>query len=233
MNSRILMKMLPEDERPYEKCLNSGPEALSDAELLAVVLRSGAQGISSIELARSVLELSDFEKGLTGIYHMSLEDLCSLKGIGKVKAIQILCIGELSKRIARAESRKKLNFNDPSSVADYFMEKLRHEEQEELFCLLLDTKNALLGEIMLSKGTVNQSLITPRELFIKALSFRAVNMILIHNHPSGDASPSNDDLAVTERIRKAGDLLGISLLDHIIIGDRRYTSLREKGYLII
>lgn len=227
------MKMLPEDERPYEKCLNSGPEALSDAELLAVVLRSGAQGISSIELARSVLKLSDFEKGLTGIYHMSLEDLCSLKGIGKVKAIQILCIGELSKRIARAESRKKLNFNDPSSVADYFMEKLRHEEQEELFCLLLDTKNALLGEIMLSKGTVNQSLITPRELFIKALSFRAVNMILIHNHPSGDASPSNDDLAVTERIRKAGDLLGISLLDHIIIGDRRYTSLREKGYLII
>ena len=231
MSDTLKMKMMPEEERPYEKCELFGTESLTDAELLAVILRSGVQGMTAIGLAEKILNLSDFEKGLTGIYHLSREELCSLKGVGRVKANQILCIGELSKRIARSETRKKLNFNDPSSVAAYFTEKLRHEEQEQLFCLMLDMNNGLLGEVMLSKGTVNQSLLSPRELMIKALSYRAVHLILVHNHPSGNPTPSEEDILITKQVCEAGELIGVSVIDHIIVGDKDYCSLREMGDL--
>ncbi len=225
------MKMLPCNERPYEKFLESGPEALTDAELLAVILRSGTSGCTAVELSREVLKLSKNQEGLSGIHHLSLQELMQLNGIGQVKAIQIKAIGELSKRLARLSAREQLTFQKPSTIADYYMEFLRHEEQEHLICMMLDTKNHLLGESELFKGTVNASLISPREVFLEAFRHHAVNIILVHNHPSGDPNPSEEDMFVTKRIEKAGILLDIHLLDHIVIGDHRYVSFRERGML--
>ena len=220
------LRNLPTMEQPYEKCLENGPESLSDAELLAVILRCGARGKTSLELAREILSLPGKEEGLLGLYHCTRQQI---RGVGEVKAIQLQCIGELSKRMAAAGARKGLCFHDPASIADYYMERLRHEDQEVLLCMMLDTKNQLLGEKEITRGTVNATMISPRELFLAALQFRAVHILLVHNHPSGIPEPSGDDITVTRQIRRAGEMLGITLLDHIIIGDHCYTSMLEQG----
>lgn len=227
------MKELPESQRPYEKCIREGESALSDGELLAVILRSGTRGINSLDLANEILNHMDNSSypGLLGILHTSLEELTKIHGIGRVKAIQLKCIGELSKRIATTAARTQLSFEQPSTIARYYMEQLRHEEQEVILCMMLDGKNHLMGEQYLSRGTANAALITPREIFVEALRRHAVNIILVHNHPSGDPMPSPCDEEVTERVYQAGELLGIHLLDHIIIGDHRYVSFREQGLL--
>lgn len=223
------MKELPEQDRPYEKCVRFGAHALTDAELLAVLLRTGTMGSTSVAMAEEVLKLSKDKEGLLGLHQVSMAQLRSVRGIGQVKAVQIKCIGELSKRIAGRSARKGLSLNHPQTIADYYMEKLRHEEQEQLLCMMLDTKNHLLGEEMIFKGTVNSSLVNPREIFLTAFSYHAVGIILIHNHPSGDPSPSKADLEVTGRVKCAGEILGIPLLDHIIIGDCSYLSFRQQG----
>ena len=217
------LRNLPTMEQPYEKCLENGPESLSDAELLAVILRCGARGKTSLELAREILSLPGKEEGLLGLYHCTRQELLQIRGVGEVKAIQLQCIGELSKRMAAAGARKGLCFHDPASIADYYMERLRHEDQEVLLCMML------LGEKEITRGTVNATMISPRELFLAALQFRAVHILLVHNHPSGIPEPSGDDITVTRQIRRAGEMLGITLLDHIIIGDHCYTSMLEQG----
>lgn len=226
-----LYQELPQEERPYEKCLAKGPSVLTDAELLAVIIRTGTQGITSVDLAKQILNLSRKDTGLTGICHLSLQELMKLPGIGQVKAIQILCIGELSKRIATTQAKKKIAFHEPETIAQYYMEQLRHEEQECMICMMLDTKNQLIGEKLISKGTVNASLVSPRDLFLLALQYHAVHILLVHNHPSGDPTPSQADVLLTERIKHAGILMDIELLDHIIIGDCKYNSFRELGLL--
>ena len=224
---------LPESSRPYEKCLKWGPSVLSDSELLAVILRNGVQGANSLALANQILSLTKDTSypGLLGLLHMSLPDLMKVNGIGKVKAVQLKCIGELSKRMASAAARPRLSFNDPVTIARYYMEHLRHEEQEMLIVMLLDGRNHLFGEQTISKGTVGATLITPREVFVEALKFHAVSLILVHNHPSGDPSPSECDVEITERIYRSGELIGVKLLDHIVIGDQKYVSFREQGML--
>lgn len=227
-----IMKERPVSERPYEKCLSKGPQSLSDAELLAVILRTGVRGSSSLELAYQILSLTNTSGStLAGIHHLSGRELMKIKGIGKVKAIQILAIAELSNRITSASARESLVFHQPDTIAAYYMEQLRHKEQEVLISMMLDTKNQLLGESELFRGTVNASIISPREVFLDALRQQAVHIILIHNHPSGDPTPSREDVLITERIRQAGELLGIHLLDHIVIGDHQYVSFREKEML--
>ena len=221
----------PPDERPYEKCLHSGPEKLTDSELLAVVLRSGTHGSSSVQLADEVLHLGQNEQGLLGIYHLSMEDLMQIRGIGQVKAVQIKCIGELSKRIATREAGKLLDFHSPDTIAAYYMERMRHEEQEQMICTMLNTKNQFLGDEVISRGTVNSSLVSPRDLILAAFRHRAVYMILVHNHPSGNPEPSKDDLLFTKRVWEAGALVDIPLLDHIVIGDQQYFSFRQEGLL--
>lgn len=216
---------IPAQERPYEKCLNHGAAALTDAELLAVVLRCGTRGCSSVELARQLLSLCPYEGGLTGILHLKPEQLKTLPGIGEVKAVQILCIGELSRRISGREAKKKLDFHNSKTIAEYYMEDMRHLEQEVVLCMMLDSRNQLLGEVEVSRGTVNCSLLSPREVFIAALEYHAVRIILVHNHPSGSAQPSREDIEVTRRIAAEGESLGITLLDHIVIGDREYVSI--------
>ena len=222
---------LPPDERPYEKCLHSGPEKLTDSELLAVVLRSGTRGSSSVQLADEVLHIGQKQQRLLGIYQISMEDLMQIRGIGQVKAVQIKCIGELSKRIATREAGKLLDFHSPDTIAAYYMERMRHEEQEQMICTMLNTKNQFLGDEVISRGTVNSSLVSPRDLILAAFRHRAVYMILVHNHPRGNPEPSKDYLLYTKRVWEAGALVDIPLLDHIVIGDQQYFSFRQEGLL--
>ena len=225
------MRAIPKEERPYEKCLSGGAGCLSDAELLAVILRTGVKGESALELSRKVLACGEGGQGLLGIYHMSVSDLQKIRGVGKVKAVQIKCIAELSSRIARTQALQTLSFHDPASVARYYMEEMRHQEQEILRVLMLNSKGMLIHDEIVSKGTVRASLISPREIFISALRHLAVSIILVHNHPSGIPDPSREDILLTRRVLDAGRLIGIELLDHIIIGDRQAVSMREQGIL--
>ena len=229
MNQTNTMKDLLTAERPYEKCEHSGAGSLTDAELLAVLLRTGKKGENVLELSRRLL----YEKGqgILGIHQLDMAQLRQMKGIGRVKAIQIACISELAKRLAKATASETLSFTCPASIAKYYMEEMRHEKQEHMKLLMLNSKSHLLGESDISKGTVNSSLITPRELFIEALQKNAVSIILLHNHPSGDPTPSRSDILITERIYQAGLLIGIDLLDHIIIGDNCYMSFSEAELL--
>lgn len=228
----IKMKDLPENDRPYEKCLRTGPEGLSDAELLSVVIRTGSRRDSSVALAEKILALNYPDDGILGLLHLSLQDLQEVHGIGKVKAIQLSCVGELSKRIWKREAvRKILFFDEPNTIVNYFMEDMRHMEQEQLHVMFLNTKNVLIRDMLMSKGTVNASVTSPREIFIQALKHHAVSVIMVHNHPSGDPSPSQEDIRLTRQVREAGELIGIQLLDHIIIGDNSYCSFRREGML--
>ena len=222
---------LPKEERPYERCMRHGAEQLSDRELLAVLLRTGAKGRTVLELAGGLLKLSPEKEGFTGLRRRSLEELSAVRGIGKVKAVQLKCVLELARRMAREEAGQGIFFRTPAMIAEYYMEDLRHLEQEVLLLLMLNQKGRLLREKYMFKGTVNASMVSPREIFLEALSSRAVQIILLHNHPSGDASPSREDLNATRRVAEAGELLGISLADHIIIGGHTYVSFREKNYL--
>lgn len=223
--------MLKDEERPYEKCERYGPQYLTDIELMAVLLRSGTKGENALTLAKKILYPIFSQKGILNIHYWSLEQLMDIKGIGKVKAIQILCLSELAKRLAKATAGEGLNFSSPESVARYYMEDMRHKKQEYMKLLLFNTRTKLIGETDISKGTVNASLVSPRELFIEALQKNAVSIILLHNHPSGDPTPSREDVLITRKIRDAGELIGIELLDHIILGDNKYISLSEKGFL--
>lgn len=228
MEQNRKMNEIVEAERPYEKCLRYGTSHLTNVELLAVLLRTGTKGLNALELARSILTTNDGEENLLSIHQLSLKKLLKIKGIGKVKAIQILCLSELARRLAKATAKEGLIFSKPSTIAEYYMEDMRHQRQEIMLLLMLNTKGKLIGETILTKGTVNASLISPRELFIEALEHGAVSIILIHNHPSGDPTPSQNDFLVTNRVREAGALIGIELLDHIVIGNNCYISFAEQ-----
>lgn len=225
------VKELPTQERPYEKCLSFGPEYLTDAELLAIIIRTGTKGENSMFLANKILKASNSEKGLLGLCSLSRQELMNIKGVGKVKAIQIQCICELARRFSRLKACRGLQFTTPESIAEYYMQDLCHEKQEKLLLLMLNAKNKLIESKMIFQGTVNASYISPREIFIECLRYEAVNLILIHNHPSGDATPSKEDVLVTKRIKQVSELIGLQLLDHIIIGDHCYTSMRESGVI--
>ena len=230
LNIEMLKEML-KDDRPYEKCIAHGATSLTDTELLAVLLRTGTKGRSALDLARHIFGPECGDDGILNIHHLTLDSLKGIKGIGTVKAVQILCLSELTKRLAKANAKEGLILNLPSTIAKYYMEELRHQKQEHMRLLMLNTKSMLVGETEISKGTVNASLVSPRELFIEALKKEAVSIILLHNHPSGDPTPSAQDLMITKQVKEAGILVGIELLDHIIIGDNRYISFAESKLL--
>lgn len=217
---------------PYEKFITYGGRSLTDSELLAILLRTGTRGLNVRELGERVLsETTRYGNGLLGLYHIPLNELCKIEGIGKVKAIQLKTIAELSTRMAQAKAKGSLSFHHPSSVADYYMERFRHENVEYILLLLLDSGLHLIEECILSKGTVNASLVSPREVFINALQAQASGIMLLHNHPGGDPSPSSNDLRITERILQIGMLADIPLFDHIIIGDNKYFSFKEHNLM--
>ena len=217
---------------PYEKYLEKGAQQLTDAELLAIILRTGTVGEDTVSIAGKVLSLpGENHSGILGLHHVSLKELMSIRGIGQVKAIKLKCIAELSSRIAQETAKKTLQLKDPRTVADYYMERLRHFERERVLLLMMDSRNHLIGEQVLSEGTVNASLISPREIFLTALRYSAVYIMLLHNHPGGDPTPGKQDILATEGIKNVSAMIEIPLIDHIIIGDKKYYSFREMGYL--
>lgn len=222
----LKIKELPVNDRPYEKCYRCGAEILTDTELLSVILRTGTRGISAYDLSNQILNHNN-NKNLLTLKHITKEQLLGIKGIGMVKAVQVLCISELSKRLSLISFDNNTKFNNAYLVSRYYMEKLRHLEQEHLYVMFLDTKCKLIKDKLITAGTVNKSLISPREIFIESLRCGAVNIILVHNHPSGDPTPSREDITSTINIHSAGELVGVTLLDHIIIGDNIYSSLKE------
>lgn len=231
MKHQSIMEMHPE-QRPDEKYLLMGPSALTDAELLAIILRCGTKEEPSTELADRLLRRDDTqEASILNLFDYELKDLRQIKGVGKVKALQIKALMELSKRIATQSARQKLDFNNPETIAAYYMEQLRHSSKECIILVMLNSTCQLIKDSVLSVGTVNASLYSAREIFLEALKYSAVNLILIHNHPSGNSAPSVNDLSATKKIKKAGKLIDIELLDHIIIGDRSYYSFKQDGIL--
>jgi len=235
-NAVVHLDVGENETRPYERCMLLGAAALSDAQLLAVILRTGTTGMDATKLASTVMGLckkgtNDTRDSLLSLTHLSIPELMRIKGIGKVKAVQIQCICELSRRIAKQTAAKKLDFSSPDSVAQYYMQDLRNLDREHLILVMLDNKCCLINDCIISIGTVNASLVNPREIFTQALKYGAVSIILLHNHPSGDVTPSRNDIAVTRRVEEAGSILGIRLIDHIIIGDNTFTSLKEKEYM--
>ncbi|MCR4956301.1 MAG: DNA repair protein RadC [Lachnospiraceae bacterium] len=222
------MKDLPIAQQPYEVCWNYGASALTDAQLLSIIMKNGTKDVNVLELSGSLL---GEEGNLLSLINTSRNGLLKLKGIGRVKAMQIECIVELAKRISVLNITKGVQIKDASMLMEYFGAKLKFLKKEHLFAVFLDTKCHFKKEVLLSVGTVNASIISPREIFIEALKEEAVYVILVHNHPSGDVTPSKADMEVTGVVKEIGDLLEIPLLDHIIIGDNSYFSMKEYKLL--
>ncbi len=228
--SHIAVKNLPESERPYERFRNLGPKALSDAELLAIILKTGTRNLTSMELARELL--SRCQGNLLNLYELSYEQLLEIRGIGTVKAIQLKAVAELSRRIARTDRGYRLSLGSPASIADYYMEEMRHRRKEAFVGAFFDAKCKFLGDSVIATGSVSQAFVSPMELFRKALMRSAVMIVILHNHPSGDPAPSEEDIQLTRRVEKGAQLLGLTLADHIVIGDNRYYSFRENHMLL-
>lgn len=227
MENSLPTKELPESERPYEKFWKFGPTALSDAELLAVIIKSGSRHMTAVDVAKNFL--GQKERSLMNLFELSFEEMKGLCGIGDVIAMQLKCIAELSTRISATKHLEGIRMTHASTIARYYMEQLRHEQQEKLLVCMFDNKCKWLGDALISVGSVNASIVPPREIFLKALEKKAVHIVMVHNHPSGRAYPSGEDDAVTARISEAGNIVGIRLADHIIIGDHCYYSYCEAG----
>lgn len=218
-------------ERPMEKMQLRGKEFLTDAELFAIIFRSGTRTINAVGLAEQMLTRNLNGAPLVNLYQDSLLELQEISGIGQVKAAQVHAVLELSKRISKQKHAHEVKITSASAVANMYMEDLRHLKQECFKVIYLDTKNKIINDENISIGSLNASIVHPREVFKNAVKKSANSIIIMHNHPSGDPAPSREDIDITRRIRKSGELLGISLLDHIIIGDHRYISFKEEKLL--
>jgi DNA repair protein RadC len=218
---------LPDAERPREKLAAQGPEALANAELIAILLRTGSSKESAIALATRLL--GDFD-GLAGIAAASVEQLSKVPGIGIAKAAQVKAAVEIGKRLAAAVAGERPTIRSPRDAVDLLMESLRREKKEHLIALYLDARKRLVCQPKtIFTGSLDRSVAHPREVFQGAVAHSAHSVIVVHNHPSGSAEPSRDDLALTKRLSAAGAVVGVPLIDHIIIGDGCWVSLKERG----
>ncbi len=223
----IKIKQLPECERPYEKLEMYGEKMLSNSELLAIILKSGTKEKTSIELANEILSMKN-ASSLRCLQDITIEEYKSIKGIGKVKAIQLKAMCELAKRMARPTNGAKVQVKQAQDIVDIMMDELRYEKREIVKIILLNTKNIILKIVDVSIGGTSSAPVEPKEILAEPIKIGAPKIILIHNHPSGDSTPSQSDFLATERICKAAEILGIQLLDHIVIGDGNYTSIISK-----
>lgn len=226
----IKIKQLPEGERPYEKLEMYGANRLSNAELLAIIIKTGTKEESSITIAQRILSLNKNtdKKDLRFLQELSIEEFMQIKGIGKIKSIQIKAICELTKRISRPINNEKSIIKSPKDVADLLMPELKYEKREIAKVLILNTKNVVLRIIDISLGGSNFACIEPKDVLTDAIKMQAPKIILVHNHPSGDPTPSKSDYNVTDRIYDAAQIIGIEFLDHIVLGDGTYQSLIRK-----
>ena len=228
MAENMLIKDVPKEERPRERFLHGGPASLSNQELLALLLRTGTKDESVIQLANRLIAAFD---GLRLLKEASIEEMTAIKGIGEAKAIQILASIELGRRITALNNRDRYVIRSPEDCANYCMEEMRFLTQEHFVCLYLNTKNQVLHKRTVFIGSLNASIVHPREVFKEAFRRSAASIICLHNHPSGDPTPSREDIEVTKRLSECGKIIGIDLLDHLIIGEKRFISLKEKGYI--
>ncbi|MHB1042086.1 MAG: RadC family protein [Eubacteriales bacterium] len=228
VNYRPTIKELPAEMRPRERLMKEGPEALSDQELLAILLRTGSHEVTALELASKILALF---QGLGRLVDASVEELSEVKGIGMAKASQVKAALELARRLSQYTGPQRPVIRSPEDAAGLVMEEMRHLDREHFRAILLDTKNHVIATEKISVGTLNSSTVHPRELFRNAIKRSAAAIILLHNHPSGDPSPSQEDIDITGRVAEAGNIIGISVLDHIVIGDNKFTSFKARGLL--
>ena len=226
----LMIKELPQEERPREKMLTNGAQTLSNSELLAILLRSGTKNDSVLRVAERLLKKYE-ELGVAGLANLGPQELSKIKGIGPVKAVTIVAAIELGKRLSSLASADKPVIRAPGDVANLLMARLRYEPREHFIIVLLSTKNHVLATPTISIGSLNASIVHPRELFREAINHSAAAVILVHNHPSGDPTPSSEDILLTRKLVDAGKILEIHVLDHIIIGDNKYVSLKEKGII--
>lgn len=221
------IKSLPEYDRPMEKCLSLGPENLSDRELLALLINSGTKEKSAMEVAEELLTRD--ESGIRYLKDSSIEELMIVRGIGKVKAVRLAAAAELGKRIASMPLRQGVRIENDEDIAALFMEEMRYLKKEVFKALLLDSKGGIISADTVSVGELNSTVVHPREAFKQAVKRSAAAIVFIHNHPSGDPEPSNEDILTTRRLVECGKLLGINVIDHLIMGNGKYTSLRARG----
>ncbi len=220
------IKEMSEDERPRERLAKLGPKSLTAAELLAILLRVGMVGESAVQVGQRLLQTFG---GISGIHRASFDELSGQKGVKLAKAAQIKAAIELGRRLVLESPEEKPAIHTPADVADLLQYEMSALDQEELRVLLLDTRNRVLHTETVYRGSVNSSQVRVAEIFKTAIRRNATNLIVVHNHPSGDPTPSPDDVAITRAILQAGELLDIKLLDHIVIGSGRFVSLKERG----
>ena len=218
----------PKGERPRERLLEDGPEALTDAQLLAIVLRVGRHRMSAVDVGMDLLNRLG---GLQGLANRSVRELRAVPGIGPAKVAQIKAAIELGKRALSAPLTSGTVITHSQTVFDHYYPLLRDLRRELFKVILLDAKHAVIREKTVSEGTLTSSLVHPREVFNEAVRESAAAVIFLHNHPSGDPKPSNEDRALTARLQEAGDILGVQVLDHVIIGDGRYVSFADEGWM--
>ncbi|WP_235879533.1 RadC family protein [Robertmurraya siralis] len=224
----LMIRDFPEGERPRERFEQSGPASLSNHELLAILLRTGTKEESVLQLSNRLL--TNFE-GLRLLKDATLDEITAIKGIGKAKAIQVLAAVEIGRRISNLSYDDRYIIRSPEDGANYVMNDMRFLAQEHFVCLYLNTKNQVLHKKTIFIGSLNASIVHPREVFKEALRRSSASVICLHNHPSGDPTPSREDIEVTKRLVEAGKIIGIEILDHLIIGENKFVSLKEKGYL--
>ncbi|MBS4208959.1 DNA repair protein RadC [Bacillus sp. FJAT-50079] len=223
-----MIRDFPAEDRPRERLINNGSESLSNQELLAILLRTGTKSESVLQLANRLLTQFD---GLMWLKDAAIEELMNIKGIGQAKAVQLSAAVELGRRISNLSYDDRFVIRSPEDGANYVMNDMRFLSQEHFVCLYLNTKNQVIHRQTIFIGSLNASIVHPREVFKEAFRRSAASIICFHNHPSGDPAPSREDIEVTKRLVECGKMVGIEILDHLVIGDRKYVSMKEKGYM--
>lgn len=228
MVSGVALKHWARADRPREKLLDHGAESLSAVELLAVLLRTGTEGGTVLDQARAVLDAAG--NTLRGLAGVGLPELCRIRGVGPAKAAQLLALVEIAKRFGEEEFAPGMSFKGSYDVYAHFRERLAHERHEHFYAVLLDNKHRKLKDIRISEGSLTASIVHPRDVYLPVIRESAAAVIFVHNHPSGDPTPSADDIEITRRLRQVGDLVGVRVLDHLVIGHGRYVSFVDDGY---
>jgi len=229
MKEKYTIMEIPKDERPREKLLKYGAKSLTNSELIGILLRVGSNKDTAITLGQKILK--ENEKGLLNLINATPGSLNKFHGVSNAKAATILAAVELGKRISSTKASESFKITSPQDVSALVMEDMRYYKKEYFKIILLDTKNKVIDIITISIGSLNSSIVHPREVFLEAVKKSSASIILLHNHPSGEVQPSREDINITQRLIEAGDIMGIKVLDHIIIGDGTYLSFKEENII--
>ena len=216
---------------PYDIVMEAGEQALTDAQLLAVILRTGIPGTDATGLAKKVLSFCDADRGLSGLNRLSIADMVSIEGIGRVKAVQLRCLCEIAKRMSKRSDFRRLDLSGTRLIADHYMPDMAHLESEKVVAVLLDARCRLIRDIVIAVGSTELAFFKPKDIFSEILKWRADSFVLLHNHPTGDPAPSISDITMTKKLEEGAGILGIRLFDHIVIGNNCYFSMKDEGII--